>query len=71
MKFEEKKFCKISTLCERWDVSVDRIVPLMRRQLLRPWHPERIVGQKGILVDVSSVLEVEKNGYINIADLDE
>jgi hypothetical protein len=64
MNFEDKKFCKLQTLMERWDCSRDLILDLVSKQLLKPWHPKGEVGQKGLRIDVASVLNVEKNGYI-------
>lgn len=71
MKFEDKKFCKLSTLADRWDVSIDRLRPLLERKDLLPWHPEKKVGAKGILVDVQSILRLEQNNYIDLLDADE
>lgn len=70
MKFEEKKFCKIDTLCHRWDVSPDRVYELLKKQSLKPWHPEKKVGSKGILIDVQSILHVEANGYIDLSTIE-
>lgn len=64
MPFEEKKYCRISTLKERWDCSSDLIYDLISKQVLRPWHPEGQVGKKGIRIDVVSVLAAEEKGYI-------
>jgi len=64
MKFEEKKFCQITTLAARWDCSNDRIYDLISKRKLRPWHPEGKEGCRGILVEVASVLEVETNGML-------
>ncbi len=64
MKFEEKKFCRVTTLAERWDCSTRRIYYLVERNVLSPWHPERQVGKKGMMLDVARVLEVERDGVI-------
>jgi len=61
MKFEEKKFCRISTLAERWDCSSSRIYELVSKGRLRIWHPENKIGVKGALIEVRSVLEAETN----------
>ena len=65
MKFEEKKFCRVTTLAERWDCSTRRIYYLVEKNVLSPFHPERQVGKKGMMLDVSRVLEVERNGMIS------
>lgn len=62
MQFEEKKFCRISTLEERWDCSKDLIYDLVSRKVLTPWHPEGAVGKKGIRITVESVLKAEADG---------
>jgi len=59
MRFEEKKFCRISTLAERWDCSTRRIYQLIEKGVLRPFHPEGRIGIKGIMVEVRAVLEIE------------
>lgn len=68
MRFEEKKFCQIRTLAERWDSSPSRIYDLMSKGLLRPWHPEGQVGKRGVMIEVESVLEVEKRGFVEIGE---
>lgn len=65
MKFEEKKFCQIRTLAHRWDCSTDRIYDLISKGRLKVWHPEGNSGCRGMLVDVRSVLKVEREGYIS------
>lgn len=67
MRFEEKRFCQIRTLSERWDVSTDRIYDLVTKGTLRAWHPEGRIGNKGLLVCVQSVLAVEARGYIDLS----
>lgn len=64
MSFEDKKFCRISTLEQRWDCSKDLIYDLLSKQVLLAWHPEGRVGKKGIRIDVKSILAAEANGYI-------
>jgi hypothetical protein len=63
MRFEEKKFCRISTLADRWDCSRERIYDLISKNVIRAWHPEGLVGVKGILIDVSDIIKAE---YINL-----
>ena len=65
MKFEDKKFCRISTLAERWDCSTRRIYQLIERGVLRPFHPEGRVGTKGIMVEVKCVLEIESRELVD------
>jgi hypothetical protein len=65
MRFEEKKFVQITTLCERWDVSRDRIYDLLSKQKLRAWHPENKTSCRGVLIDVRSILDREASGYID------
>lgn len=60
MRFEEKKFCQIRTLAERWDCSTDRIYDCINQGLLRPWHPSGVVGKKGVMIEVQSVLALEQ-----------
>ena len=60
MRFEEKKFCQIRTLAERWDCSTDRIYDLLNRKVITPWHPEGSIGQRGLLIRVDSVLKLEQ-----------
>jgi hypothetical protein len=68
MKFEEKKFCQITTLAERWDCSVRHIYNLVEKKVLKPFQPGKAVGRKGLRIDVQNVLEVEKRGMIDISD---
>lgn len=70
MKFEDKKFCKISTLAERWDCSPRTIYRLLEKEVLTAFHPESSVGTKGIRVDVGSILAAEQNGVLNWQDRD-
>lgn len=64
MKFEEKRFCRVNTLAERWDCSPRRIYYLVEKNVLSAFHPERQVGKKGMMLDVARVLEVERDGVI-------
>lgn len=64
MSFEEKKFCQFRTLMHRWDCSANQIRELVSKGRLLLWHPEGYSNRKGIKIDVESVLEVEKNGYL-------
>lgn len=64
MRFEEKKFCRISTLAERWDCSPRRIYLLLEKNVLEPFHPDGTPGRKGMMVDVQSVLRVEQRGML-------
>jgi hypothetical protein len=64
MAFEEKKFCRISTLMERWDCSKDLIDDLVSKGKLRRWHPRGEPEKKGTRIDITSILEVELGGYI-------
>ena len=64
MRFEDKKYCQVRTLANRWDSSTDRIYDLLSKGVLRPFHPEGKTGGKGLLVEVQSVLEVEKRGSV-------
>ncbi len=66
MQFEDKRFCQIRTLADRWDVSTDRIYELLTKGVLRPWHPQAKVGAKGLLICVKSVLVVEESGYVEL-----
>mgnify|MGYP000952682887 CR=1 FL=1 len=66
MEFEKKRFCQIRTLADRWDSSPDRILDLVSKGALRAWHPEGKVGCRGIMIEVRSVLEVEKKGFVHI-----
>ncbi len=66
MKFEEKKFCRIRTLAERWDSSPDRILYLVSRGILLAWHPEGKSDCRGVLIEVRSIIEAEKNGFIQV-----
>ncbi len=70
MRFEEKKFCRITTLAERWGCSVRHISNLVEKKVLKPFHPEAAAGRKGLRIDVQSVLEVETRGMVDIADKD-
>lgn len=62
--FEEKKFCQLSTLSARWECSIDHILDLARKGVIRLWHPEGRVASKGRRAEVASVLEAEEKGYI-------
>lgn len=66
MQFEQKKFVRIRTLAARWDSSPDRIYDLLSKGVLRAWHPEGQVGQRGLMVEVRSVLEAEKKGFVDV-----
>lgn len=66
MRFEEKKFCQVSTLADRWDCSTRQIYRLIDRGILRPFHPEGLIGSRGLRVDVASVLDVETRGILDI-----
>jgi hypothetical protein len=68
MRFEEKKFVQIRTLAERWDSSTDRIYDLLSKEVLRPWHPEGKAGGRGLLIEVASILEVERKGFVKIGE---
>ena len=65
MKFEEKRFCRVNTLADRWDCSTRRIYELVEKKVLHCFHPERQVGKKGMMLDVQRVLEVEREGMIS------
>ena len=65
MTFEEKKYCQFRTLMHRWDCSANMIRELVSKGKLRLWHPEGKSDRKGIKIDVSSVLIVEQNGYLD------
>lgn len=64
MAFEEKKFCRISTLMERWDCSRTQIYDLISRGRLKRWHPEGQADKKGTRICVSSILQLEETGYV-------
>lgn len=68
MRFEDKKFCQIRTLAERWDSSTSRIYDLVSKGFLKPWHPEGKAGQRGMMIDVKSVLDVESRGYVDLEE---
>lgn len=65
MKFEEKRFCRISTLAERWDCSTRRIYDLLSKGVIRAWHPEGKIGTKGVMIEVRSVIQVEENNQVH------
>lgn len=67
MRFEDKKFCQLRTLADRWDCSTDYLKDLASRGVLRLWHPEGKESAKGVKVDVGSVIEAEQKGYIDVA----
>ena len=69
LPFELKKFVKASTLMQRWDCSVDLVRELASKGVIRLWHPEGKEGARGIRVDVASVLEAERKGYIHCCGL--
>lgn len=71
MRFEEKKFCQIRTLAERWDSSTDRIYDLLSKKRLRAWHPDGAIGRKGLLIEVQSVIELEQAGYVELSGVSE
>lgn len=71
MRFEEKKYCRVSTLAERWDCSSRTIYRLLERNVLQAFHPEGIVGSKGLKIAVESVLQAEQTGKLNWSDKDE
>lgn len=64
--FEEKKFCQVRTLAQRWDCSVERILELCSKGVLQLWHPEGKTGAKGRLIAVEGVLRAEQSGWIQI-----
>jgi hypothetical protein len=64
MRFEERRFVQVRTLCERWDCGRDLIYDLVSKQRLQIWHPDKKVGNKGVRVCVQSVLDLEKKGMI-------
>lgn len=64
MRFEDKKFCQIRTLTDRWDCSRDRIYGLLSKGVLKAWHPEGHVGVRGVMIEVQSVLRVEASGEV-------
>ena len=64
LPFEQKKFAQLRTLCQRWDCSLDRVYDLASKGVIRLWHPEGREGVRGKLVDVASVLDAERKGYI-------
>ncbi len=63
--FEEKKYCRVRTLCQRWDCSPGRVYHLARKGLLRMWHPEGVKIRQGMMIEVESVLELEGKGKVN------
>ena len=71
MRFEEKKFCRVSTLAERWDCSTRTIYRLLERNVLQAFHPESAIGAKGLRISVESVVKVESTGNISWQDKDE
>ncbi len=64
--FEDKKFCQIRTLCQRWDCSPDYVMELVSKGRIRLWHPEGREDAKGRRLDVASILEAENRGYLTI-----
>lgn len=67
LPFEMKKFVRASTLMQRWDCSVDLVRELASKGVIRLWHPEGKEGSRGMRVDVASVLEAEKRGYLDVS----
>lgn len=61
-----KKFLRIQSLAYRWDCGTTRIYDLVSKGVLRPWHPEGKSGCKGLMIDVGSILDAEKNGFLDI-----
>jgi hypothetical protein len=66
MRFEDKKFCQLRTLADRWDCSIDYLKDLASRGVIKFWHPEGKEHVKGVKVVVSSAIDAEKRGYIDI-----
>lgn len=64
MEFESKKFCRISTLGARWDMSTRRIYDLLSKGVISAWHPEGLIGVRGVMIDVRSVLIAEERGRV-------
>ncbi|MCL2761072.1 MAG: hypothetical protein FWD70_05445 [Desulfuromonadales bacterium] len=64
INFEEKKFCQLKTLAERWDCSVDYLRDLAYKGVIELWHPEGRESGRGVKVVVRSVLKAEKEGLI-------
>lgn len=73
LPFEEKKFCQLRTLAQRWDCSVERIYDLASKGLLRLWHPEGKTNSKGRRVEIASALRLEERGFLEtgLAELDD
>jgi len=64
LPFEMKKFARVSTLMARWECSVDLVRELASKGVIKLWHPEGKEGARGMRVDVASVLEAERRGYL-------
>lgn len=70
MKFEEKKFCRVSTLAQRWDCSTRTIYRLIEREILQAFHPEAEIGSKGLRISVESAIQAESRGKLDWKDHD-
>jgi hypothetical protein len=61
-----KRFLQVRKLANRWDCSSSRIYDLVSKGVLRPWHPEGKSGCKGLMIEVNSITDAEKNGFLNV-----
>lgn len=61
-----KRFLQVRNLAHRWDCGTTRIYDLVSKGVLRPWHPEGKTGCKGLMIEVSSVIEAELRGFLDV-----
>lgn len=61
-----KRFLRVQSLAHRWDCGTTRIYDLVSKGVLRPWHPEGKSGCKGLMIEVVSIVEAEKNGFLDV-----
>lgn len=59
MRFEDKKFCQVRTLAERWECSPRSIYRMIESGHLEPWHPSGLPGKRGLRITVASVIKIE------------
>lgn len=60
-----KKYMTVPEVAEYFSLSRSYVYELIQLGRLKAWHPDRVVGSRGLRVSVESVREFELNGLLD------
>lgn len=60
-----KKYMTVPEVAEYFSLSRSYVYDLVQRGKLKAWHPDKVVGSKGLRVAVESVKALEEQGAMN------